>query len=74
MRTIIDCYKELPEAKNIPDSVWECYKIRQYIDELNKQSLKALQDLYVASDKMLNDLKKDWTEEEIDKTGMRDCI
>jgi hypothetical protein len=73
-RTVIDCYKELPEAHMVPDSVWTCYSARQSVDELKTALLEATIALNVAADTMLRDLRINWSQDEIDATGIMDCI
>ena len=73
-RTVVDCFRELPEAHAIPESVWDCYKLRVKINELRAEISLLEIDLSVAANKMLSDLSRDWSLNEIDATGIRDCI
>ncbi len=73
-RTVLDCYRELPEAHKIPDTVWTCYNAGKKVAHLKRVLLSAEIELESARCVMLTDLLTDWTREEIDTTGMRDCV
>ena len=73
-RTVIDCYKELPEAHSIPDEVWDCQKAVERVAMLHRMLSNAEQEKKIAIDKMLQILMDNWSIAEIDSTGIRDCM
>lgn len=73
-RTITDCYAELPEAMQIPDIVWDAQKATERVAMLRRMLALAEQEKNAITDKMLRVLAEDWTLEEIDATGIKDCF
>ena len=73
-RTIIDCYKELPESGHIPDIIWDCENKRKEILELKNQLYEKQLELNNQFKNALKHLLTLWTKDEIDQTGIRDCI
>ena len=73
-RTVIDCYKELPGNKRIPDEVWDCYRAAEELARLDRERAKAHNELTISYNKMIKVLLVDWSVEEIDSAGLRDCV
>ena len=73
-RTITDCYKDLPEAMQIPDIVWDAQKASDRVTMLRRMLALAEQEKNAITDKMLRVLAANWTLDEIDATGIRDCF
>jgi len=68
--SIIDKFKALPEAKKAPDSVWNVHRILTQIEELETQRQSLLVELETANDRMMSDLKRDWTDDELSTVGL----
>lgn len=68
--SIIDKFKALPEAKKAPDSVWSVQRILAQIEDLDTQRQSLLAELETASNRMMSDLKRDWTDDELATVGL----
>lgn len=70
MKTCRDRYAELPEAKAVPDSVWECDRIIAHIHALEDAIRLETIALHSAHRKMVADLREHWSDDEIRKVGL----
>lgn len=67
---LIEKFKTLPEAKCVPDSVWTTQSLLDQLAELDAQRERIQQELYEVSPRMMRDLKKDWSDDELKEAGL----
>jgi hypothetical protein len=67
---LIERYKRLPEAKRVPDAVWEVQRILDLITEYEGQTACLKAELNIAAPKMMSILSADWTEGELIGAGL----
>ena len=67
---LIEKYKSLPEARQIPDILWTAQNQINRMDKI-KIELRNLQEDYTWNifPKLIYILKQDWTDEELKKAG-----
>jgi hypothetical protein len=70
MKSIIDKFRSLPQACRAFDSVWDAEKQRREIAELEHQLERARSEYSEIHDRMLADLRKYWSDEEIHQAGL----
>jgi len=68
--SVIRRYKELPEAKAIPEILWNVQKILDLITEYETQINMLKIELNTLLPEMMSTLKADWSDEELIHVGL----
>jgi hypothetical protein len=70
MESIVDRYRRLPEAKHIPDEIWEMDKIYSLIQDYEERIMLLHLEMSQKLPALMKILHADWNDDDLKKAGL----
>lgn len=67
--SLITKYRNLPQARNVPDVVVDVQQMMDRLSELQAEQASIQAKLYRATPKMMDVLRRDWSDSELKEAG-----